>query len=104
EMGGGGGAPTRLFKLFQGSHWTLLGYEVERATAVWPRAGLHVHTLGPRGDIVDHAGHVRDGYGLDPGTWVLIRPDGYIGAIVSSDEQPALERYLAEVGVGAGAE
>ena len=38
--------------------------------------------LGPRGDIVDDGGHVRDGYGLEPGTWVLIRPDGYIGAIV----------------------
>jgi 2-polyprenyl-6-methoxyphenol hydroxylase-like FAD-dependent oxidoreductase len=99
---GAAGAPTRLFKLFQGSHWTLLGYEVDRATAVRPRAGLHVHTLGPRGDIVDDGGHVRDGYGLEPGTWVLVRPDGYIGAIVSCDERPALERYLAEVGVGGG--
>src|SRR5262249_1555913 len=40
---GAAGAPTRLFKLFQGPHWTLLGYEVDRATAVRPRAGLHVH-------------------------------------------------------------
>jgi 2-polyprenyl-6-methoxyphenol hydroxylase-like FAD-dependent oxidoreductase len=101
---GAGGAPTRLFKLFQGSHWTLLGYEADRVTAVRPRAGLHVHTLGPRGDIVDDGGHVRDGYGLEPGTWVLIRPDGYIGAIVSSDERPALERYFATVGVGGDAE
>jgi hypothetical protein len=101
---GAAGAPTRLFKLFQGSHWTLLGYEVDRATAVRPRAGLHVHTLGPRGDMVDDVGYVRDAYGLEPGTWVLIRPDGYIGAIVSGDERPALERYLAAVGVGGGAE
>ena len=101
---GAAGAPTRLFKLFQGSHWTLLGYEVDRVTALRPRVGLHVHTLGPRGDIVDDGGHVRDGYGLEPGTWLVIRPDGYIGAIVSCDERPALERYLAMVGVGGGTE
>jgi hypothetical protein len=101
---GAAGAPTRLFKLFQGSHWTLLGYEVDRVTAVRPRAGLHVHTLGSRGDIVDDGGHVRGGYGLEPGTWVLIRPDGYIGAIVSCDAQPALERYLAAVGLEGDAE
>jgi hypothetical protein len=77
----------------------LLGYEVDRVTAVRPRAGLHIHTVGPCGDIVDDGGHIRDGYGLEPGTWVLIRPDGYIGAIVSSDAGPALERYFSSVGV-----
>src|SRR6516225_3797297 len=61
---GAAGLPTRLFKLFQGPHWTLLGYEVDRTTAVRPRAGLHIHTVGPRGDIVDDGGHIRTGYGL----------------------------------------
>jgi hypothetical protein len=56
--------------------------------------------LDPRGDVVDDGGHVRDAYSLEPGTWVLIRPDGYIGAIVSCDERPALDRYLEHVGVG----
>jgi 2-polyprenyl-6-methoxyphenol hydroxylase-like FAD-dependent oxidoreductase len=97
---GAAGVPTRLFKLFQGPHWTLLGYAVDRGTAVSPRTGVHIHTFGPRGDIIDEGGHIRDGYGLQPGTWVLIRPDGYIGAIVSADERPALEGYLAVVGVG----
>jgi 2-polyprenyl-6-methoxyphenol hydroxylase-like FAD-dependent oxidoreductase len=101
---GAAGVPTRLFKLFQGPHWTLLGYEVDRRTTLGPRTGLHIHTLGPRGDILDEGGHIRDGYGLEPGTWVLVRPDGYIGAIVSSDERQALERYLAAVGVGGGAD
>jgi 2-polyprenyl-6-methoxyphenol hydroxylase-like FAD-dependent oxidoreductase len=96
---GAAGVPTRLFKLFQGPHWTLLGYEVDRVTALHPRAGLHIHTVGPRGDIVDDGGHIRDGYGLEPGTWVLVRPDGYIGAIVACNERPALERYLVAVGV-----
>jgi len=31
---------------------------------------------------------------------VLIRPDGYIGAIVSCEERPALDRYLEQVGLG----
>ena len=66
-----------------------------------PRSGLRIHTVGAYGDIVDEGGHFRDGYGLEPGNWVLIRPDGYIGAIVSSDERPALDRYLENVGVGA---
>src|SRR5215831_11268750 len=101
---GAAGVPTRLFKLFQGPHWTLLGYEVDRLTAPGPRTGLHIHTLGPRGDIIEEGGHIRDGYGLEPGTWVLVRPDGYIGAIVSSDERQALEPYLAAVGVGGGAD
>jgi 2-polyprenyl-6-methoxyphenol hydroxylase-like FAD-dependent oxidoreductase len=96
---GAAGARTRLFGLFQGPHWTLLGYEVDRSTTPEARAGLRIHTLGPRGDIVDEAGHVREGYGLEPGTWVLIRPDGYIGAIVSCDELQALEGYLAAVGL-----
>jgi hypothetical protein len=92
--------PTRLFKIFQGPHWTLLGYEVDRVTAVRPRGGLRIHTFGAFGDIIDEGGHIRDGYGLKPGNWVLIRPDGYIGAIVSSDERPALARYLEHVGLG----
>jgi 2-polyprenyl-6-methoxyphenol hydroxylase-like FAD-dependent oxidoreductase len=101
---GAAGAPTRLFKLFQGTHWTLLGYEVDRLTAVRPRPGLRIHTLGARGDIVDEGGHIRDAYGLQPGNWVLIRPDGYIGAMVASDQWPALERYLEKVGIGAAAD
>ena len=100
---GAAGVPTRLFKLFQGPHWTLLGYEVDRATAVRPRAGLRIHTVGACGDIVDDGGHFREGYGLEPGNWVLIRPDGYVGAIVASEERQALDGYLENVGLAAAA-
>jgi hypothetical protein len=65
---------------------------------------LRIHTIGARGDIVDEGGHIRDTYGLQPGDWVLIRPDGYVGAMVSSDERPALERYLEQVGIAAAAD
>jgi 2-polyprenyl-6-methoxyphenol hydroxylase-like FAD-dependent oxidoreductase len=97
---GAAGQLTRLFSLFRGPHWTLLGYEADRA-AVVPRPGLHVRTVGPRGDLVDDGRHFHDAYGLSPGEWVLVRPDGYVGAIVGADNLSALERYLKEVGVTA---
>jgi 2-polyprenyl-6-methoxyphenol hydroxylase-like FAD-dependent oxidoreductase len=97
---GAAGQPTRLFKLFQGPHWTLLGYEVDRA-AIAPRRELHIHTVGARGDIVDESGYVRDAYGVSAGDWVLVRPDGYVGAIVSSGEIAALCRYLDSAGIAA---
>jgi len=97
---GAAGQPTRLFKLFQGPHWTLLGYHVDRE-AIAPRRGLHIHTVGVRGDIVDESGYVRDAYGVSAGDWVLVRPDGYVGAIVSSGEMAALRRCLNDVGIAA---
>jgi 2-polyprenyl-6-methoxyphenol hydroxylase-like FAD-dependent oxidoreductase len=93
---GAAGQPTRLFQLFKGAHWTLLGYNVER-DAVPPRPGLRIHTVGARGDIFDEGHYLRDFYGLASGDWVLVRPDGYIGAIVSSGEVEALETYLRSV-------
>ena len=94
---GAGGEPTRLFELFKGPHWTLLGYDVNRE-AVLPRPGLHIHTLGPRGDLIDDRCHFRDAYTLGPGDWTLVRPDGYVGAIVSSEYLGELERYLGHIG------
>jgi 2-polyprenyl-6-methoxyphenol hydroxylase-like FAD-dependent oxidoreductase len=96
---GAAGQALRLFDLFRGAHWTLLGYGVERAS-VPPRPGLHVHTFGPGGDVVDHAGHFRDSYAPSDGDWVLVRPDGYIGAIVATQHMDALEAYLAQAGLG----
>ncbi len=42
---------------------------------------------------------MRDAYALASGDWVLVRPDGYVGAIVSSDEIEALEQYLRKAGL-----
>lgn len=95
---GAAGQPMRLFTLFQGPHWTLLGYKVGH-TALAPRPGLHVHTIGERGDVLDEDGHVRDAYALTAGDWVLVRPDGYIGAIVTSSNVEALDSYLQKVGL-----
>lgn len=95
---GAAGQPTRLFELFKGAHWTLLGYGA-KGELVPPRPGLHIHGFGPGGDLVDDRGHVRDAYALSPGDWVLVRPDGYVGAIVSSEDVDMLESYLRNVGL-----
>lgn len=98
---GASGRPTSLFQLFKGPHWTLLGYAVERS-AVAPRQGLHIHIFGPRGDVFDRADVVRQAYALTPGSWVLVRPDGYVGAIVAAGDIEALEGYLHHVGLEPG--
>jgi 2-polyprenyl-6-methoxyphenol hydroxylase-like FAD-dependent oxidoreductase len=98
---GAAGQPMRLFELFKGPHWTLLGYDVAR-DAVSPRSGLHIHAIGARGDIVDAKDSLRDAYGLESGDWVLVRPDGYVGAIVSPDATGVLETYLRDVGLAQG--
>lgn len=100
---GAAGQPTRLFELFKGPHWTLIGQEVAR-DLVPARAGLHLHSFGPKGDVIDDAGHFRRAYGAAPGDWVLVRPDGYVGAIVASGEIGALETYFQSVGLGLVAE
>lgn len=92
---GAGGLPTRLFTLFQGPHWTLFGYEANREAAPAVRAGLHIHLIG--GDLRDPDGLVRDTYGLTPGEWVLVRPDGYVAGV--TDRPAAIETYLQRVGL-----
>ncbi|MGJ7610037.1 MULTISPECIES: FAD-dependent oxidoreductase [unclassified Variovorax] len=95
---GAAGQATRLFQLFKGAHWTLLGYDADRRD-VAPRPGLHVHTFGDKGDLRDDGGHVRNAYGLAAGDWVLVRPDGYLGAIVARAHAEALEGCLRSVGL-----
>ncbi|MFT9442239.1 MAG: FAD-dependent oxidoreductase [Acetobacter papayae] len=91
---GQAGQRTRLFTVFQGPHWTLLGYETrERPSTI---AGVRIVTIGATHELVDDNGHIAEAYGIEPGQWVLVRPDGYIAGIFSSDGLEAeLSRYLA---------
>jgi len=90
---GAAGQPMRLFTLFQGTHWTLLVYEAP--SPITTCAGLRIHRVG--GDVIDDQGLVREHYGLTPGDCVLVRPDGYIGAV--ERDAAALEQYLVSVGL-----
>jgi len=96
---GAAGQPSRLFELFRGPHWTLLVHEADGFVAAGPRPGLHVHHVGPQGDVVDAGGHVRDAYALAPGACVLVRPDGHVGAIFDASQLGTLETYLTRLGL-----
>lgn len=95
---GAAGCSRRLFDLFTGSHWTLIGFEVERDITNG-RNGLHIHRVGAGCELQDVGGHFRDAYELVSGEWVLVRPDGYVAAIVNRDEAFALKTFFAEVGL-----
>jgi 2-polyprenyl-6-methoxyphenol hydroxylase-like FAD-dependent oxidoreductase len=92
------GLPARLFDLLHGPHWTLLGQDTDR-DRIAPHPQLRVHVFGIRGDVIDAHGHFRDAYGLAPNHWVLVRPDGYIGAFVAGDRTDALHAYMRRVGI-----
>ncbi|MFW7267694.1 hypothetical protein ACMAUO_06945 [Gluconacetobacter sp. Hr-1-5] len=49
-----------------------------------PLAGLRRWGVGPAGAP-----------GLEPGECLLVRPDGYVGAVVPLTERDRLEPYLA---------
>lgn len=93
---GAAGQALRLFHLFKGTHWTVLSYGVARGV-VPARPGLHVHIVGPEGDVLDDHGYVKHAYELAMGEWVLVRPDGYIGAMGSSANTDVLDAYLQQV-------
>jgi hypothetical protein len=98
---GAAGQPRRLFELFRGTHWTLLCHgPVDAASRPVPRAGLHIHVLDARGDLVDERREFQSTYGVAAGDWVLVRPDGYIGAMLPAGDASALEPYLRSVGLG----
>ena len=94
---GKAGQPVRLFEVLKGTAWTLLGYETAHAVA--PRRGLRIVRIGERAELADRHGHLRDAYGLTPGLWVLIRPDGYVAAILPSNETATLDTFLADAGL-----
>ena len=87
------GTPKRLFDLFRGPHFTLLGLG-ERCAAARNDLKTDVvkpYLIGP-GGLIDDAGHVAHAYGQD--SLILIRPDGYVGLIADADNALAVADYL----------
>jgi len=87
------GAQVRLFDLFRGPHFTLLGLGERGAAAVGGlgAASVKPYLIGP-GGLVDDGGHVARAYGED--ALVLVRPDGYVGLIADADDASAVAGYL----------
>jgi 2-polyprenyl-6-methoxyphenol hydroxylase-like FAD-dependent oxidoreductase len=97
---GAAGQATRLFELFRGPQATLLAYETE-ALGIKARKGLAMRRIGANAEIEDVEGAIAAIYGLRSGDLVLVRPDGYVGAIVPAGEEAAMEAYLARLGLDA---
>jgi hypothetical protein len=90
---GAAGQARRLFDLLAVPGWSLLSGGDGSALAVAPRRGLSLWSVGPSGAIRD----TRARLALADGSRLLIRPDGYIGAIFSAADSGELDDYLAAV-------
>ncbi|ANH67109.1 FAD-dependent oxidoreductase [Mitsuaria sp. 7] len=107
RLRGAAGQGSRLFELFRGPQWTLLAYGTSRTALnslglVPARAGLRIHAIGEAGDggdYVDEHGDLRNAYAPQVGDWILVRPDGYVAAIVGEGALDALERFMAACGL-----
>jgi hypothetical protein len=86
------GLSRRLFEVFRGPHFTLLAYE--SSIELKPQTGLQIYRIGEHGEMIDTEGAVARAYGLSRGDLVLIRPDGYIGAIIPEKSFEKLSRLL----------
>ncbi|BCL16499.1 FAD-dependent oxidoreductase [Micromonospora sagamiensis] len=86
------GSPTRLFDLFRGPHFTLLGLG-ERCAAVLDDVETDIvrpYLVGPGGFLDD--GPAARAYGTD--ALVLVRPDGHIGLVADPAEAGVVAAYL----------
>ena len=95
------GNRVRLFEVFAGPRFTLLGYEAKPAAlaAIQARFGPMVRSLnvggGETAELRDPEGRIAARYGLEPGDLLLIRPDGYVMAAAPSAGAGALAEHLA---------
>ncbi|WNI29911.1 FAD-dependent monooxygenase [Streptomyces sp. ITFR-6] len=97
------GAPRRLFEVFAGPHFTLLGFGTGTAPALREAAAAHAGELraygvdaGGAGGLADDGGHARAAYGVGPDEdlLVLVRPDNHMGLIAPAGEAGAVGAFL----------
>ena len=102
------GARVRLFDLFRGPHFTLLGFgsgfrdghaEVSAAfgSSVRTHTILAAGTNGESAAILDNEGHAHRSYGILKATQVLVRPDGYIGLVTEDGSSNSIRAYLNDL-------
>jgi hypothetical protein len=89
------GTPVRLFDLCRGPHFTALAYGPRAARDLdllsWPTSGAALKRVAiDSGDsagrsLHDTKGRFAKNYGIDGEAVLLIRPDGYLASIATSD-------------------
>jgi 2-polyprenyl-6-methoxyphenol hydroxylase-like FAD-dependent oxidoreductase len=75
----GDGHRVRLFTLFAGPQWTLLRFGPDAPRLDHPC--VDSHQVGA--DILDTDRHIHRAYDVTDGGAVLVRPDGYVGAVTT---------------------
>jgi 2-polyprenyl-6-methoxyphenol hydroxylase-like FAD-dependent oxidoreductase len=96
------GERMRLFDVFRGPHFTLLGVS-ERCRPALDATASGFVTPCPVGEggtpcpvgeggVVDDGGHVARVYGED--VLVLVRPDGYVALVADAEDAQAVSAYL----------
>jgi len=103
------GGPVRLFDVYRGPHFTVLGFGAGCAGAL-ARLGrrfpgpVRCRLVGPAPepdvdpevDLVDQHGAARAAYRIDDDLLVVIRPDGYVGCTARPADDTAVGDYLAQ--------
>jgi 2-polyprenyl-6-methoxyphenol hydroxylase-like FAD-dependent oxidoreductase len=95
------GSPVRLFDVFRGPAFTVLGFGLASAPALRElderfTCAVVGESAAPGVDLVDDAGHARRAYGITEDAFVVVRPDGYVGLTAPVTEAKALAVYLAQ--------
>ncbi len=91
------GAPTRLFDVFAGPHFTLLGFGPDSATPLATVAaayGDRVRTFR----VDDHEGHAGRAYGVEGSGLVLVRPDNHVALGAGAEGGAEVVDYLKRLG------
>ena len=103
------GSQRRLFEVFRGDHFTLLGFGLDAALMAGEAAAAHPDIMtacavlrpdtAPVGEIgatrlYDGRDRTRRLYGITGDGLVIVRPDGYIGLRSMPADKAVLDRYL----------
>ncbi|MFF4221380.1 FAD-dependent monooxygenase [Streptomyces abikoensis] len=95
------GKGIRLFEVFAGPRFTLLGVGPTSAKAlaeVLADAGEKYDGMLTALRVDDHEGHVRRAYGIEGDGLVLVRPDNHIALSVAADRGAEVMDRLARLG------
>ncbi|MFJ4922104.1 FAD-dependent monooxygenase [Streptomyces sp. NPDC088725] len=92
----GTGAPARLFEVFAGPHFTLLGFGADTAGALREVAAAAGGSVRPLHVLGDEGEFARTAYGVTgaEGALVLIRPDNHLALTARADDSRAVLDYL----------